>query len=52
MSTFSNVFCSNTIKPTEAKFHVKLPWAGGGGAKICSDDLGHLTKLAAKPIYG
>ena len=23
-----------------------------GGTKVCSNDLGHMTKMAATPIYG
>ena len=25
---------------------------GGGGAKVCINDPGHMTKMAATPIYG
>ena len=50
MSTFSNIFSSETTRPIEAKFHVEPP--GDGGTKVCSNDPGHMTKLAAMPIYG
>ena len=44
MSTFSNIFSSETIGYIEAKFHVEPPWAGNG--------LGLITNIAAMPIYG
>ena len=50
MSTFSNIFSSETTGPIEAKFHMKPPW--DGGTKVCSNGLGHMTKVAAMPIYG
>ena len=34
----------------EAKFHVDPPWEGG--TKVCSNGLGHMTKIATMPIYG
>ena len=49
LSTFSNIFFSETTGPIEAKFHVEPPW--DGGTKICSNALGHMTKMAAMPIY-
>ena len=36
--------------PTEAKFHVEPPWVGG--TKVCSGLLGHMTKMAGRPVYG
>ena len=36
--------------PIEAKFHVEPPW--DVGTKVCSNGPGHMTKVAAKPIYG
>ena len=33
----------------KAKFYVEHPWVGG--TKVCSRDLGHMTKMAATPIY-
>ena len=48
-STFSNI-CSKTTGPIEAKFHVAPPW--DGGTKDCSNGPGHLTRMAAMPIYG
>ena len=50
MSTFSNIFSSETTRAIEAKFHVEPP--GDGGTKVCSNGPGHMTKLAAMPIYG
>ena len=50
MSTFSNILSSETTGPIEAKFHMEPPW--DGGTKICSNGPGHMTKMAAMPIYG
>ena len=50
MSTFSNIFFSETTGPIEAKFHMEPPW--GGGTKVCSNGTGHMTKMAIMPIYG
>ena len=50
MSTFSNIFSSETTGLTEVKFHVEPPW--DGGTKVCSNGLGHMTKMAAMSIYG
>ena len=48
--TISNIFFSKTACPIKAKFYVKPPWVGG--TKDCSRHLGHMTKMAAMPIYG
>ena len=48
--TFSNFFSLETARPIEAKFHVDHPW--DGGTKIYSNGPGHMTKMAAMPIYG
>ena len=48
--TFSNVFCSETAWPIKAKFNVEPPWEGG--TVVCINGPGHMTKMAAKPIYG
>ena len=48
MSTFSNI-SSETTGPIEAKFHMEPPW--DGGTKVCSNGPGHMTKMAAMPIY-
>ena len=50
MSTFSNIFSSETTGPIEAKFHMEPPW--DGGMKVCSNGLGHMTKIADMTIYG
>ena len=50
VSTFSNIFSSESTGPIEAKFHVESPW--DGGTKVCLNGPGHLTKMAAIPIYG
>ena len=50
MSTFSNIFFSETTGPIEAKFYMESPW--DGGTKVCSNGPGHITKMVAMPIYG
>ena len=50
VSTFSNIFSSETTGLFEAKFHVGPPW--GGRTKVYSNGPGHMTKMAAMPIYG
>ena len=49
-STFSNIFSSETAWPIKAKFYVEPPWVGG--TKVCINGPGHMTKMAAMPIYG
>ena len=49
MSTFSNIFSSETTGPIEAKIHVASPW--DGGTKVRSNGPGHMTKMTAVPIY-
>ena len=49
-STFANFFSLETAKPVEAKFQVESPW--DGGIKVYSNGLGHMTNMAAMPIYG
>ena len=49
-STFCNYFSLETARPIEAKFHVKPPL--NGGTKGCSNCPGHMTSMAAMPIYG
>ena len=48
--TFSNIFSSATAWPIKAKFYVEPPWEGG--TKVCINGPGHMTKMAAMPIYG
>ena len=45
----SKIF-SKTDGPIKAKFYVEPPWVGG--TIFCSGHLGHMTKMAATPIYG
>ena len=49
-SIFSNFFSLETTRPTEAKFHVEPPL--DGWMKACLNGPGHMTKMAAMPIYG
>ena len=49
-STFSNIFSSETAWPIKAKFYVEPPCEGG--TKVCINGPGHMTKMAAMPIYG
>ena len=49
-STISNVFSSETARPIKAKFFVEHPWEGG--TKVYINGPGHMTKMAATPIYG
>ena len=50
ISTFSNIFSSETTGPIEAKFHMAPP--SDGGTKVCSNGPGNITKMAAMPING
>ena len=49
-STISNIFSSETTWPIKAKFYVEPPWEGG--TKVYINGSGHMTKMAAMPIYG
>ena len=49
-SIFLNFFSSITTRPVEARFHVNSPW--DRGTKAYSNGPGHMTKMAAMPIYG
>ena len=49
-SIFLNFFSSITTWLFEATFHMEPPW--DGETKPCSNGPGHLTKMAAMPIYG
>ena len=49
-STFSNIMSSETAWPIKAKFYVEPPWEGG--TKVYINGPGHMTKMAATPIYG
>ena len=48
--TFSNIFSSETAWPIKVKFYVEPPWEGG--TKVFINGPGHMTKMAATPIYG
>ena len=48
--TISNIFSSETAWPIKAIFFVEPP--SEGGTKVCINSLGHMTKMAAMPIYG
>ena len=45
-----NIFSSETTGPIKVIFHMELLW--DGGTKVCSNGPGHMTKMAAMPIYG
>ena len=49
-STISNIFSPETAWPIKAKFYVEPPWEGG--RKVYINGPGHMTKMAATPIYG
>ena len=44
-----NIFSSETALPIKAKFYVEPPWEGG--TKVYVNGPGHMTKMAAMPIY-
>ena len=47
---FSNIFPTETAWPIKAKFYVEPPWEGA--TKVYINGPGHMTKMAAMPIYG
>ena len=47
---FSKIFFSETAWPIKAKFYMKHLWEGGTNVFI--NNPGHMTKMAAMPIYG
>ena len=47
---FSKIFFSETAWPIKAKFYMKHLWEGGTNVYI--NNPGHITKMAAMPIYG
>ena len=49
-STISNEFFSKTARPIKAKFYFEPPWEGG--TKVYINGPGHMTKMAAMPVYG
>ena len=44
------IFSFETAWQIKAKFHIEPPWEGG--TKVCINGPGHMTKMAATPIYG
>ena len=48
--TISNDFSSESTGPIATKFHIQPP--GPLGKKRISNGLGHMTNMAAMPIYG
>ena len=46
-STNSNDFSTETTGPIATKFHIQP-----SGKKNCSNGLGHMTNMAAMPVYG
>ena len=46
----SSNISSETVGPVKAKFDIELHW--DGGRKVCSNDPGQVTRMAAMPIYG
>ena len=49
-SIYLNLVFSQTIGPIGLKFHVRNPY--DKSAKIYTKYFGHMTKMAAWPIYG
>ena len=49
-SQCSKIFFSKMALPIKAKFYVEPPWVGG--TIFCAGHRGHMTKMAATPIYG
>ena len=47
---FLNIFFSENPWPINAKIHLEPPWEGG--RKVYINGPGHMTKMAATPIYG
>ena len=45
-----NIFSSEIVCAIKAKLYVEPPWEGGTNVYI--NGLGHMTKMAAMPIYG
>ena len=49
-STYLNIVFSETTRPIELKFHMTTPY--NWFVKIDTNCNGHMTKMAATPIYG
>ena len=53
MCVYQHFQTSSPLKPLgrlKPNFIMEPPW--DGGTKLCSNSAGHLTKMAAMPIYG
>ena len=50
LSYLSKIFSPETTWPIKAKFYAEPSWEGG--TKVCTNGPGHMTKIAAMPIYG
>ena len=50
ITIFSKIFFPETTGPINAKFYVEPPWEGR--TKVNINGPGHMTKMAAMPIYG
>ena len=48
--TISNNFSSEITRPIITKFYIEPPEIEG--KKNCSNDVGHMSNMAAMPIYG
>ena len=52
-SSVRSHFQTSPLKPlgqSKPNFYVEPPWEGG--TKVCINGPGHMTKMAATPIYG
>ena len=47
---FKHLLLRNRLANQKAKFYLEPPWEGG--TKVCINGPGHMTKMAATPIYG
>ena len=50
ISIYWNIVFSETTRPIKLELHMKTPLVKG--IAVCSDGPGHMTKMAAMPIYG
>ena len=49
VNNFKHLLLRNRL-PNQSQIFCEPPWVGG--TKVCSRHLGHMTKMAATPIYG
>ena len=47
---FLPIYRADSAGSRTYSLHLEPPWVRG--TNVCSDDLGHMTKMAATPIYG